>query len=161
VSANEDRLRHEIADAYMNRTNWDESEARGKIQARTPGGASGGNSGCPLWLIALPVLLPLLLLLRAVIAMAAELTPEQRALRARLASHTSWAQMPDPQDRRDRTAKARRNSPVTFEYHLDRVPDEITDPEARRKAAQNAHSAHMTRLALRSSQSRARRSKPA
>jgi hypothetical protein len=89
--------------------------------------------------------------------MAADLTPEQRALRARLASHTFWAGTPDPADRRKHTAKARANSPVTFEYHLARVPAEITDPQARRKAAESAHKAHMAKLAYASSVARARK----
>jgi hypothetical protein len=85
------------------------------------------------------------------------LTPDQRALRARMASHTFWADTPDPADRRKHTAGARRNSPVSFEYHLDRVPEEITDPEARRKAAESAHKAHMARLAYLSSLARSKK----
>ncbi len=89
--------------------------------------------------------------------MAEPMTPELRSLRARMASHVSWAATPDPADRRKRTAAARRNSPVSFEYHLDRVPADITDPTARRKAAESAHKAHMTRLAYASAQARARK----
>jgi hypothetical protein len=88
-------------------------------------------------------------------------TPELRSLRARMASHTFWANTPDPDDRREHTAKARRNSPVTFEYHLDRVPEHITDPEARRKAAESAHKAYMTKLAYASARARARRKQTA
>lgn len=85
------------------------------------------------------------------------LTPEQIALRAKLASHTFWAANPDPADRRQHTAKARANSPVTFAYHLARVPAEITDPQARIKAAESAHKAHMTKLAYASAKARAAR----
>jgi hypothetical protein len=59
----EDRLRRELADAHMNRANWDESEALDKIQARTSGGS---EKGCPLTLLLLP-----LLLVRALVVMAA------------------------------------------------------------------------------------------
>lgn len=81
-------------------------------------------------------------------------TPDLRALRARMASHTFWADTPDPAARRKHTAKARRNSPVTFEYHLDRVPADITDPQARRRAAESAHKAYMTKLAYASAKAR-------
>jgi hypothetical protein len=91
--------------------------------------------------------------------MADKLPPEVRALHARMASHKSWADMPDPADRRKRTAAARRNSPVSFEYHLDRVPAEITDPAARLKAAESAHKAHMTKLAYAAAKARAARNK--
>jgi hypothetical protein len=83
--------------------------------------------------------------------------PEVRSMRARWMSHKSWADMPDPADRRKRTAAARRNSPVTFEYHLDRVPAEITDPAARLKAAKSAHAAHMSKLAYARAKKRAER----
>lgn len=84
-------------------------------------------------------------------------TPELRSLRARMASHTFWANTPDPDDRRRHTAKARRNSPVSLEYHLDRVPDHITDPQARLRAAESAHKAYMARLAYASARARARK----
>lgn len=75
------------------------------------------------------------------------MTPEQRSLRARLASHCSWA---GTEDRSARTAPARRKSPVSRAYWDEQYPN---DPQA----AESAHKAHMTRLALRSSQARARR----
>jgi hypothetical protein len=85
------------------------------------------------------------------------MTPEQRVMRAKLASHTSWAEMPDPERRAQRTAAARRKSPVSFEYWLDKVTAENPDlpPKALHRAAENAHRAEMTRRALLSSQSRA------
>lgn len=78
------------------------------------------------------------------------MTPEQLSMRARLASHTSWAQT---EDRSARTAKARGASPVSRAYWDARHPD---DPAA----AESAHKAYMTRLALRSSQARAARRQP-
>ena len=75
------------------------------------------------------------------------MTPEQRALRARLASHSSWA---NTGDRAARTAPARRRSPVSRAYWDDQYPN---NPQA----AEAAHRAYMTRLALRSSLVRARR----
>ena len=79
-------------------------------------------------------------------------TREQYATRARLASHTSWAQTAD---REQRTAAARKNSPQSLAYWLDRVPAEVTDADARLAAAKSAHKARMTALALASSRSRA------
>lgn len=76
------------------------------------------------------------------------MTPEQRAMRARLASHTSWA---GTEDRPARTKKARGASPASRAYWDAKHPD---DPAA----AESAHKAHMTRLALLSSQARAARS---
>lgn len=75
------------------------------------------------------------------------MTPEQRGLRSRMASHTSWA---NTEDRAARTAPARGASPVSRAYWDARHPD---DPAA----AESAHKAYMTRLALRSSLARARR----
>lgn len=76
------------------------------------------------------------------------MTPGQRALRARLASHTSWAQT---EDRTERTEAARRASPVSLAYWEQRH----ADPDA----AKSAHRAYMTSLALKSSLARARRAK--
>lgn len=82
------------------------------------------------------------------------LTPAQRTMRARVASHTSWSQTAD---RAARTAPARRNSPNCLDYHLDRVDPAITDPDARLAMAKSAHSARMSSLALASSRARAAR----
>ena len=77
------------------------------------------------------------------------MTPEQLAMRARLASHTSWSLT---EDRPARTAPARRASPTSLAYWDARHPD---DPAA----AVSAHKAYMTGLALKSSLARARRAK--
>ncbi|HEY1119933.1 MAG TPA: hypothetical protein VGE43_19615 [Acidimicrobiales bacterium] len=84
--------------------------------------------------------------------MAADLTPEERALRARLASHTSWARTPD---RAARTQAARDASFARFERQVD--PDGQLAPEERRRRAENARKAHMASMALKSAQARRRR----
>lgn len=78
------------------------------------------------------------------------MTPEQRSLRARLAAHASWAKTQDPSAR---TRPARDAQLEKFMREVD--PDgELPEPERRRRA-EHARRAHMTRLALRSSQARA------
>ena len=80
------------------------------------------------------------------------LTPAERALRARVAVHTSWAKTGD---RAARTAPARRAALERFERQVD--PDgSLTDAERARRAEQ-AMRAHMGRLALRSARARRRR----
>jgi len=81
-----------------------------------------------------------------------DLTPEQRSLRARIASHTSWANTEDP---KARTAPARSAFFDRFEREVD--PDGVLDPADRRRRAEHARKAHMQRLALKSA--RARRSR--
>lgn len=87
------------------------------------------------------------------------MTPAQRVLRAKLASHTFWAETADPADRAKHTAKARRASPVSIEYWIDQVRAKHPElgHEAVVTAATHAHKAEMTRRALLSSQSRARK----
>jgi hypothetical protein len=80
------------------------------------------------------------------------LTPEQRSLRARIASHASWAKTEDP---KARTAPARSAFFDRFEREVD--PDGVLDPADRRRRAEHARKAHMQRLALKSA--RARRSR--
>jgi hypothetical protein len=80
------------------------------------------------------------------------MTPEQRSLRARIASHASWAKTEDP---RARTAPARSAFFDRFEREVD--PDGVLDPADRRRRAEHARKAHMQRLALKSA--RARRSR--
>lgn len=83
------------------------------------------------------------------------LTPEQRALRAKLASYESWANTPDPAGR---TAAARANSPVSLGYWQRQVdPDGTLHPAERDRRARARHKAHMTRMSLKASQARARR----
>lgn len=79
----------------------------------------------------------------------APLTPEQRVLRARIAAHTGWA---NTQDRTARTQPGRNAFFRRFELQVD--PDGVMSEKARRKAAESAMRAHMSRLALRSSQAR-------
>lgn len=79
------------------------------------------------------------------------LTPEQRALRARLAAHTSWA---NTSDRAARTAPARRASLERFGAQVD--PDGVLPAGERARRAESARRAYFTSLALRSSRARAR-----
>jgi hypothetical protein len=80
------------------------------------------------------------------------LTPSERALRARLAAHTSWA---NTSDRQARTAPGRKAAMDRFERQVD--PDGTLDPEERALRAEQAKKAHMTRLALKSAQARRRK----
>lgn len=74
----------------------------------------------------------------------------------RLGGLESWARTTD---RTQRTKPARENSPAHFEYHLARVPAEVTDPAERNKAAEASHRAHMLRLARASAKARAKKAK--
>jgi hypothetical protein len=84
------------------------------------------------------------------------LTPEQRSLRARIASHTSWANTEDPSAR---TAPARSAFFDRFEREVD--PDRVLDPADRRRRAEHARKAYMQRLALKSARARRSRSQGA
>lgn len=77
-------------------------------------------------------------------------TPNERALVARIASHTSWA---NTRDRSQRTEAARRAFRDRF---IEQVPADITDPAQRAVAAESLRRAHYAQLALKSSQSRRR-----
>jgi hypothetical protein len=83
----------------------------------------------------------------------APLTPEQRSLRARIASHTSWANTEDPAAR---TAPARSAFFDRFERQVD--PDGVLDPADRRRRAEHARKAYMQGLALKSARARRSRS---
>jgi hypothetical protein len=88
-------------------------------------------------------------------AAAKTLTPEQRTLRARLAAHESWA---NTEDRSARTSAGHKASPASLDYWLDRVdPDGTMTDEARRKTADSARKAYMTRLAFAASRARSRK----
>ena len=76
-------------------------------------------------------------------------TPEERALRSRLAAHQSWAKTTDPTAR---TAPARQAFGRRFEAEVD--PDGTLDPEQRARRAESARKAYYTRLALASSVAR-------
>ena len=71
--------------------------------------------------------------------------------RGKIASYTSWA---NTADRSARTAPARAALERSF---LDKVPANITDPQARELAAEALKHAHYLRLAAKSAASRARR----
>lgn len=81
------------------------------------------------------------------------MTPEQRALRARIAVNTSWART---KDRTARTTPGTNASPAALSYWEKRVdPAGEMDEATRAKAAENARTAHYQRMALRSAQARA------
>jgi len=80
------------------------------------------------------------------------LTPEQRALRARIAAHSSWAKTAN---RRARTQPGSQALLAKLAAEVD--PDGLMSPEDRAKAVENAKSAYFSRLAMRAAA--ARRSK--
>ena len=73
----------------------------------------------------------------------------ERSLIARIAVHESWARTTD---RSARTAAARAAFADRFEKQVD--PDGVLTPDERARRAEHARQAHMTRLALKSAQSR-------
>jgi hypothetical protein len=81
-----------------------------------------------------------------------DLTPEQRTLRARIASLSHWAR---EADRHAATEKARENSPSSLGYWERKVdPDGSMNPRSRANMAEAAMKAHFTRLAYASSRAR-------
>jgi hypothetical protein len=83
--------------------------------------------------------------------MATSLTPEERKLRARAASHAGWANTSDVLER------TRPGRDAAFERFLREVdPTESLSPEERLRRAKHAQKANMYRLALMSSRSRRR-----
>lgn len=80
-------------------------------------------------------------------------SPAERALRARLAAHTSWA---STTDRAARTENARKVFQDRFEKQVD--PEGALDPVERAKRAESARKAFYSRLALQSAQARRRKS---
>ena len=81
-----------------------------------------------------------------------DLTPEERAMRARVAVHTSWAHTVD---RAARTAPARDAAFARYERQVD--PDGVLPPDVRRQRAEHARKADMQRLAMKSAQARRKR----
>lgn len=73
------------------------------------------------------------------------LTPAQRTLRARIASHTSWAAT---EDRTGRTRNGRDAAWRKFEDQVD--PGRLLSPEERYKRAKSAQSARMAAIAYKS-----------
>ena len=86
--------------------------------------------------------------------MASDMTPEQRALRARIAANARWGHTP-PSQRSQATAAARRALADRWERDAD--PDGVMDPADRAVLAESLKKAHMARMTLRSSQARAAR----
>lgn len=78
-------------------------------------------------------------------------TPEQRALRARVAAHAKWAQT-DPVEG---TAKARKAALDRFDRQVD--PEGVLDPAERARRAAHARRSYFLALAARSAESRRRR----
>jgi hypothetical protein len=77
---------------------------------------------------------------------------EEQQLNGRIGALESWSRTTD---RAGRTANARRRSPATVDYWLDRVdPDGDMSDDDRHKAAKNAQRAHMLRLAKASAAAR-------
>lgn len=81
--------------------------------------------------------------------MPADLTPDERSLRARMAAHQSWANTPDPSAR---TKPAREGLLAKFEAEVD--PEGTLDPAERRRRAEHARRAYMAGLSLKSAQAR-------
>lgn len=82
-------------------------------------------------------------------------TSSDRALIARVAAHTSWANTTDPSAR---TAPGRAAAHAALLNRFDREvdPDGTLPPDVRARRAEHARKAYFTRLALRSAQSRRR-----
>lgn len=77
------------------------------------------------------------------------LTPEERALRARIAAYDSWAHT---ENRAGRTAKGLEAFLARFEREVD--PERRLPPAERAKRAEAARRAYMSRLALSAARSR-------
>lgn len=77
--------------------------------------------------------------------------PHDRALLARVAIYTRWANT-DANGRIEATAKARKAFADSFTKQVD--PDGTLDPAERERRAEAARKAHYTRLALKSAQAR-------
>lgn len=80
------------------------------------------------------------------------MTPSERALRARTAVHTSWANTVGAKDRRRRTAPGTAAFLARFERQVD--PEGLMDPADRAKAAENAKSAYFAGLALKAAKAK-------
>lgn len=82
-------------------------------------------------------------------AASTNLTPSERALRARLASLSSWANTEDPTAR---TAPARAALMERFEREVD--PDGVLEPKERARRAEAARRAWYASLSLKSATAR-------
>ena len=76
------------------------------------------------------------------------LTPAQRTIRARLAASTRWAN----EHPAEQAKKGQEGLLLRFEREVD--PDGTLDPAERRRRAESARRAHMSRLAFKSSKAR-------
>lgn len=84
------------------------------------------------------------------------MTPEQRVLRSRLGAHSKWAAC---EDRAAATAPARKGWRARFEQQAD--PEGVLSPEELQARTDQLIKAHMTRMALKSSLSRAKKKRGA
>lgn len=82
-----------------------------------------------------------------------QLTPSERRLRSSIAGNTRWAQ---EADRSAATKKARDAFLERFENEVD--PDRTLAPAERARRAESARRAYFARLALKSAQSRRKKS---
>ena len=79
------------------------------------------------------------------------LTPAERSLRASIAAHTRWSRTPEAERRR----QGDRGHAALLAKFADEVdPQHLLRPDERHQMAQNAMTAHMKRLALKSVKSR-------
>jgi hypothetical protein len=77
------------------------------------------------------------------------LTPAERSLRSKMASHLSWAQT---DDRTARTAPARAGFMARFEREVD--PEGVLPPAERARRAEQLMRAHMAKLSLAASKAK-------
>lgn len=77
------------------------------------------------------------------------MSPSERTLRSRLASHASWARTADPSAR---TQPAREAAAERFENEVD--PDRLLPAAERARRAEHARKAYFTALALKSARAR-------
>lgn len=78
------------------------------------------------------------------------LTPEQIAMRGRLAAHVRWSK----EDPRPNAERGQAGLLARFEREVD--PTNQLPPDERRRRAESARKAHMTRLAYASSKARSK-----
>lgn len=79
------------------------------------------------------------------------MTPAERSLRASIAAHTRWANT----SAADRRRKADRGQAALLARFVEQIdPHGALGEEERQRRARNAYTAHMKRMALRSSRAR-------
>ena len=82
-------------------------------------------------------------------AKSSSLTPSERVLRAKIASHASWANTPNAAAR---TAPARKAFIERFERQVD--PERVLPEAERQRRAESARKAYYAQLALKSAKAR-------